>query len=411
MVSDFLSFKNCRNIVLHQLETRCFLSRQISRQSLVKGCLVVSRKGENIYKRKDGRWEGRYMKARNEQGKIIYGYIYGKRYAHVKQRLAEMKSQHPFSHNRFAPYKGTVENWLNYWLDTVMRKKIKPSTYSSYRLRMDRYIIPFLGRKLLTNLKKQEIEEFVHYLEERKLSSTTIQSVLVVLKSALNKAFNDKIIFLNPCLDILIRTKNKREISALSKQEQLQIERAAFEERGCSAIILALYTGLRIGEISGLKWSDIDFEKNIIYIKRTLYRIPSTKQGDKTEIIITEPKTKSSLRAIPLAKNLKLYLLNKRKEQSCEYVIACKGSYSEPRVISYRFKKVLAKANMKPIHFHVLRHTFATRCVEQGIDIAAVSKLLGHASIKLTLDTYTDSLWESRKEAISILDKQLKVRL
>ncbi|MTD41642.1 tyrosine-type recombinase/integrase [Erwinia sp. CPCC 100877] len=371
----------------------------------------MSRKGENIYKRKDGRWEGRYMKARNEQGKIIYGYIYGKRYAHVKQRLAEMKIQYPFAHNRFTPYQGTVENWLDYWLNTVMRKKIKPSTYSSYRLRMDRYIIPYLGRRLLTNLKKQEVEAFICYLEELHLAGATIQSIMVVLKSALNKAYSEKLIFLNPCQDLTIPTKSKREISALSKQEQLQIEQAAFEERGCSAIILALYTGLRIGEISGLKWSDIDFEKNIIYIKRTLYRIPSTKKGGKTEIIITEPKTKSSLRSIPLAKNLKTYLLNKKMQQTSEYVIACKGSYSEPRVISYRFKKVLLKAKMKPIHFHVLRHTFATRCVEQGIDIAAVSKLLGHASIKLTLDTYTDSLWESRKEAVSKLDEQLKVRL
>ncbi|WP_338030819.1 hypothetical protein [Enterococcus crotali] len=107
----------------------------------------MSRKGENIYKRKDGRWEGRYVKARNEQGKIIYGYIYGKRYASVKEKLAKLKVQYSFTHKCINSYEGTVQNWLNYWLDILMRKKIKISTYSSYRLRIDKYIVPFLGAK------------------------------------------------------------------------------------------------------------------------------------------------------------------------------------------------------------------------------------------------------------------------
>lgn len=109
-----------------------------------------------------------------------------------------------------------------------------------------------------------------------------------------------------------------------------------------------------------------------------------------------------------MADNLKSYLLNKKKERTSEYVISCKDSYAEPRVISYRFRKTIEEAGIKTIHFHVLRHTFATRCVERGIDIATLSKLLGHASIKLTLDTYTDSLWENRRAAVSILDKQLQ---
>nr|OTO68766.1 hypothetical protein A5866_000964 [Enterococcus sp. 12C11_DIV0727] len=126
---------------------------------------------------------------------------------------------------------------------------------------------------------------------------------------------------------------------------------------------------------------------------------------------MAEPKTKSSKRSIPLAKNLKNYLLDKRKIDTSEYVISCKGSYAEPRVISYRFKKSMKQAGIRSIHFHVLRHTFATRCVEQGIDIATLSKLLGHASIKLTLDTYTDSLWENRKAAVSVIDHKLGSRI
>ncbi|MGX7274076.1 tyrosine-type recombinase/integrase [Enterococcus haemoperoxidus] len=368
----------------------------------------MSRKGENIYKRKDGRWEGRYMKARNEHGKIIYGYIYGKRYRHVKERLAELKVQYSFSHKNINVYKGTVENWLNHWLNVLMQKKIKRSTYSSYRLRIDKYIIPFLGKKQLTQLKSQDVEEFANYLTQLDLSPSTIHSIITVLKSAMNKACIENYILSNPCKNLFLAATKNSEISALSMKEQEKIEQVALREANCSAVILALYTGLRIGEISGLKWSDIDFEKNIIYIRRTLYRIPSTTNSNKTEIILAEPKTKSSKRSIPLAKNLKNYLLDKQKSITSEYVISCKESYAEPRVISYRFRKIIEEAGIRSVHFHILRHTFATRCVEQGIDIATLSKLLGHASIKLTLDTYTDSLWENRKAAVSVIDNKLR---
>ncbi|MBO0446728.1 hypothetical protein IGJ55_002233 [Enterococcus sp. AZ170] len=367
----------------------------------------MSRKGENIYKRKDGRWEGRYMKARNEYGKIVYGYIYGKRYKYVKERLAELKVQYSFTHKNIHIYEGTVQDWLNHWLNVLMRKKIKLSTYSSYRLRMDKYIIPFLGKKQLTHLNSREVEEFVNYLTLLNLSASTVHSIVTVLKSAMNKAVVENYIISNPCNNLSLSTAAINEISVLTMKEQDSLEKVALKEENCSAVILALYTGLRIGEISGLKWTDIDFDKNIIYVRRTLYRIQNTTNSKKTEVIMAEPKTKSSKRSIPLAKNLKNYLLEKQNNDSSEYVIFCKNSYAEPRVISYRFRKNIEEAGIRNIHFHVLRHTFATRCVEQGIDIATLSKLMGHASIKLTLDTYTDSLWENRKAAVSVIDSKL----
>lgn len=367
----------------------------------------MSKKGENIYKRKDGRWEGRYIKARNEAGKIIYGYIYGKKYSIVKKRLAEFQVMYARPQDGISLYSGTLKEWLDCWLTVFMRQKIKVSTYSSYRARIDKYIIPFLGSKKLIYLKSSDVEEFLFYLSNLGLSSSTTRSIFIVLKGAMNRAMLEHYILSDPCKNIVLKAEEKANIHALSRKYQQQLETVALAEKTCSAVILALYTGMRIGEISALRWENVDFEKNVIFVKKTLYRVPPEGKGAKTKLIFGEPKTKASKRTIPIAENLKEYLLVKRAVSCSEYVVSCKGSFAEPRVISYRFKKNLLQAGVEKTSFHALRHTFATRCVEQGIDVATLSKLLGHSSIKLTLDTYTDSMWESRKNAIYVIDELL----
>lgn len=364
----------------------------------------MSKKGENIYKRKDGRWEGRYIKARDVKGKIIYGYIYGKKYSIVKKRLAEFQVLYARPREGISLYEGTLSEWLKCWLNIYMKHRIKISTYLSYQARIETYIIPFLGNNKLIHLKKQNIDAFLHYLSTLELSSSTIRSIFIVLKSAMNRALLENYILSDPCEDIVLKVETKANIRALSQKNQREIEAISLQEKACSAVILALYTGMRIGEISALRWEDVDFERNVIFVRKTLYRVPPENKGEKTKLIFGEPKTKASKRTIPIADNLKEYLLLKKAASHSDYVISCKNSFAEPRVISYRFKKVLFKANVDKIQFHALRHTFATRCVEQGIDIATLSKLLGHSSIKLTLDTYTDSMWESRKNAIYVID-------
>lgn len=369
----------------------------------------MSKKGENIYKRKDGRWEGRYPKGRNENGKLIYGYIYAPKYSMVRKKLNVLKAQYGDFSSKVSLYEGTVEEWLTFWLH-VTKENIKPSTYANYNSRIENYIVPFLGKKKLIHLTNRHTEGFMNHLIQLKLAPATVRSIFMVLKSATRKAFQGNYILTDPCNEIKMSFGPMKEVAVLTKQEQKKIETVAFQETECSPVVLALYTGLRIGEISGLKWSDIDFERDVIYVRRTLTRVSVKSSSDKTKVIFSTPKTKSSLRSIPLAKNLKYYLEQKQAtaKATSEFVISCKGTYAEPRVISYRFRKTIEQAGIRRIHFHMLRHTFATRCVEQGIDIATVSKLLGHSSIKMTLDTYTDSLWESRKEAVAILDNQLK---
>lgn len=366
------------------------------------------KKGENIYKRKDGRWEGRFKKHRSPAGMIRYGYVYGHCYADVKEQLSLKKAQYLTISPNKTLYNGTVEEWLTFWLEYRMKPKVKLSTYSNYRLKLSRHIYPVLGSIPLTQLSKHDVEGFARLLASQDLSNSTIQNIIQLLKTGMKQALNEDKIMHNPCVDVVLPPARKAVVHALSINEQERLEQVALSKESGTAVILALYTGMRIGEISGLRWTDIDMQKNSISIRRTISRIPSPTVVGKTEFYIDLPKTPTSLREIPLPGNLKNYLQEKQTLATGHYVVNCKGDFTEPRIIRSRFKTMLKQAKLPYVRFHSLRHTFATRCLEQGVDVATVSKLLGHASAKMTLDTYTDSLWASRKAALDKLDQQLR---
>lgn len=367
----------------------------------------MTRKGENIYKRKDGRWEGRYRKSRNEQGRLLYGYVYGRKYTEVKLKLERLKLEYAFPIQPQASFKGTINEWMTYWLNQLIVNKIKPSTYASYQQKIMQHIVPVLGTRPLTTLNNQDLDHFLVQLTDKGLSNTTIHTIFTILNAALSKAVTERIIKENPCIYIVLPKMNHNEISVLTRGQQWKLEQVALKEETCSPVIIALYTGMRIGEISGLKWSDIDWVNRTIHVQRTIQRISTPNGPTKTKLIVGTPKSKSSLRKIPIAKNLGDYLKEKKKQATNQFVIDAERGYAEPRLISFRFKRIVAQASMENIHFHALRHTFATRCIEQGIDVATVSKLLGHKSTKMTLDTYTGSLWETREQAMAIIDHQL----
>ncbi|ALS36546.1 integrase [Enterococcus rotai] len=363
------------------------------------------RKGENIYKRKDGRWEGRYIKQRTPEKKIIYGSIYGKQYSEVKEKLTFVKARYLTSNCSVASYNETFEEFIGNWMMTTMRYTVKPTTYSNYTRLIKRHILPKLGDIKVQKLTQDTIQEFVYHLAEQNFASGTIKNIFNILKKTLNSAVKQRYLLQNPCDNIVLPKTTTKKINALTLEEQRKIEMLALTEKKCSPVFLALYSGMRIGEISGLKWEDIDFDKNLIQVRRTITRITNESTTlTKTIVIAGSPKSDHSARIIPMAENLRNYLLEKQKYSSGPYVICCNGGLTEPRTINYRFKKVVNKLELPDIRFHSLRHTFATRCLEQGVDIASLSQILGHHSIKLTLDTYADSLLENRINAITAID-------
>lgn len=369
----------------------------------------MPRKGENIYKRKDGRWEGRYIKGRRPDGTTLYGSIYGKKYSDVRDRLMPLKIE--YSNRKMmvqACFHGTVDVWLTFWLENIVRNKVKPATYASYRHKLEAYVLPWMGTMQLEKITQENMNELVETLQAQGFQITTIATVLRILHSAMACAVEKNYLLFNPCTGIRLALPPRGAVKALSRSDQHLLEQAAMTENGCASAVLGLYTGLRIGEISALKWSDIDFERNELVVQRTMQRLSNYDDSkEKSRIVIGPPKSNNSLRVIPLAPRLRAYLEQLHQQAQGEYVVNCRGSFAEPRVIAYRFSKLMAQAGLEPVNFHCLRHTFATRCLENNVDVATLSYLLGHSSIKMTLDTYTGSMPEQRRAAMMQIDRLL----
>lgn len=371
----------------------------------------MPKKGENIYKRKDGRWEARYSKGRRANGKIFYGSVYGKTYTEAKQKSIIMKAKYITTMERsINPYIGSFGEWFQFWLRKKVQGKVKETTFSNYIRLSEKHILPELGQIPLMKLQKKELESFLIALQKKGLSAGSISNIFNLLKNSLNEALKQGYILENHCEKLTLPQKRRKEVQVLPLSQQKKLEFYAFQEEICSPILLSLYAGLRIGEISGLKWEDIDFENDLIHVRRTVSRIVNEdSEGPRTKLVEGSPKSLSSLRSIPLAANLKHYLESKKLVSSSNYVVSNSDTLMEPRTITNHFKKVNIAAGIPLINFHVLRHTFATRCMENGMDVASLSKILGHQSTKMTLDTYTGSLMETRRKGMDEIDKLFKI--
>lgn len=364
----------------------------------------MARRGENIYKRKDGRWEGRYIKGRTAEGRIRYGYVYDRSFKKLRKKLLSCKALYENRNIISDSFKGTVKEWMDQWFSELDYEPIKPATRSSYQYKMTKYVLPYLGNKKLNKLTQNDVQLLVQQLQRIDLSVSSIRLVLQIFKRSLREAFKG-----NLPGDLFDRVRlpkvAKVKVAALPKKEQKKIEKSLAEKKVELPIAIALNTGMRIGEICALKWEDIDLTTKEIMVRRTLQRIPLVNGPTKTEVIEGPVKSESSLRTIPI--NLTLFSVLKKAaaESSSSYVIGKHQRYVEPRTLSYQFKKFMMKLQLGSVHFHQLRHTFATRLLEMGADVATVSALLGHGSAKMTLDIYVDSTLEQRKKWVGALCK------
>ncbi|MGL9730451.1 tyrosine-type recombinase/integrase [Enterococcus sp. DIV0756] len=365
------------------------------------------RRGENIYLRKDGRWEGRYPKGRKLNGRIKYGYVYGRSYTEVKEKLYPLRIRYQSLQRIQGVSAGTFGEWASVWLKEV-QEDVKPSTLSSYYYKLTKYVFPFIKEVPLNELTFETGKILLNQLQ-KKLARSTVLVIFRIVNKCLNRAKKNGKLHANPFLELKMPKAKQKKVRALTLTEQKKVmEIASNEKKGRGIpVLLALYSGLRIGEIAALKWADIDFETNLMYVQHTYQRIPSLHSTKKTQLILADSKTEASVRVVPIGKTLKRLLLQHRKQSKGSFVFSTNGQPCEPRLLTYHFHRIRLKAGLIQVHFHQLRHTFATRCLEARKDISSVSALLGHASTQMTLDTYVDAMLDQRYRVIKELDRMI----
>lgn len=354
----------------------------------------MPRRGENIYKRKDGRWEARYLKEVTADGKKKYGSVYAKNYKEAKAKQQQFILQ---------PAKVicnctnlTVSCLMEEWLETI-KNQVKPNTYQKYESINKNHIIPEIGAELVRLVSNYTIRSFSHRLSDKHLSNKTVNDILIVLNLAFKYAKEEYDIS-TPKIRHL--KEEKRDLRVLSVDEQKTL--IAYLNSNMDiykfGILLALYTGTRIGELCALLWEDITDDH--IQISKTMTRVKN--DSGKTQIKIGSPKSESSKRLIPTPQCL-IPLINQYRKRG--YVLSTeKLSFTEPRLMQIKFEKIISDSGLKKTNFHALRHTFATRCIEAGVDIKTLSEMLGHADVKTTLNRYVHSSFELKQKSMEQLE-------
>lgn len=297
--------------------------------------------------------------------------------------------------------------WLNHWLEYYVRPVVKTRTYEKYKGHVNNYIVPKLGDFDMEELLPVTLQKFTTFLMSKNLSPNSINGILSVIKSSLKNAVAVRIVK-EEWSCVIVRPKSReKKVDCFSKEEQRKIERFILDSRKANlfGIILALYTGMRIGELLALTWKDIDFNKGLISVDKTCY---DGWQNGKYKKIINSAKTESSVRLIPLPRQLRPFLRQIKNCTDGNYVIGGRTEFgAEVRTYQRRFERMLAKLGISHKGFHALRHTFATRALEVGVDIKTLSEVLGHSSPTVTLNRYAHSMLEHKCEMMDKVGKLL----
>lgn len=366
----------------------------------------MSKRGENIYKRKDGRYEGRYVIGRSASGKTRFGYVYGRQYAEVRRKLILKKAElalQPSQQPGDRYY--TVGEWAAHWIESEMRGRVKPSSYQTYQNLLRRHILPSIGEQRLCAITPAILSEYVRLLESKGLAGSTVKGAYRLLSAAMQAALEAGLIAENPCRKLRVRCGETDRQRVLSRREHEKVLNAAVERRHLPMLV-SLYTGMRLGEVCALKWSDIDWDCRTIAVLRTVQRVTGTADAapeSRTALMVGTPKSQCSRRILPVSDFILDKLRELRGDARGEYVFGHCGAVAEPRTVQRHCAEFMAELGIRGVHFHTLRHSFATRLMELGVDVKTVSTLLGHGSAKTTLDIYAHSLIEQQRIAIDKL--------
>ena len=308
----------------------------------------------------------------------------------------------------------TTQTLLTEWLETYEKEHIKSRTYSRYQGLITAHINPTLGEQHIETLSRRDIQEFLSNQKAEgnirtgggKLSATSANLMLTVLNLAFEYACDMDMLEQNPCSRIRRSREEAKKVEAFTKDEQRKIESAIIESEDprLFGILLCLYTGIRIGELLALEWPDVDIQQGFISVNKTVYR--DKDESGEWQLIVDKPKTASSNRVIPLPSYITQMMIVRKDAAKSNYVIENKkGERMSIRSYQYMFERLTEKVGARKLNFHALRHTFATRAIECGMDIKTLSEIMGHKNASITLNRYAHSMMDTKIEMMNRLPK------
>ncbi|MBR1442451.1 MAG: site-specific integrase [Firmicutes bacterium] len=374
----------------------------------------MARKGENIYKRKDGRWEGRYKCGYTVAGKTKYKSVYAASYNECRQKLNEAKNNYDVG-KEIVKIHMTAKEIFYKWLG-VISINTKESSFNTYSAVVNNHILPVIGDIPIYKVTADILNDLVRdKLRSGRLdgkgglAAVTVKNIVCVIKTVFR--YSERVYGMrNPAEFIAAPKVVKKELEVLSDDEMAKIREHCTQNPDYFSLIydICLSTGIRIGEVCALKCSDIDFEENILTVNKTVQRVKNTDSavGRKTKVVISSPKTNKSERKIPLSQKL----IEKIKEfidvsqkSGGDFIFSVKENRPiDVRTVQNKFTVILKNCGIRKMKFHILRHTFATKWVNSNFDVKSLSEILGHSTVNITLSLYVHPSIEDKRK---IMDK------
>jgi integrase len=359
--------------------------------------------------RNDGRWEGRVVIGYDDKGNPKTKSVLAHTKGECLEKLEKLKEECGRTAEKLKPDMPFGE-WIDFWYKYFSSPKLRPTTQATYENRIYGHIIPSVGKIPLSKLTQNDLQQFYAKLKRtgRKvnvelkgtgISDRMVRSCHALCRSSLEKAVEEGLITRNPSIGCKLPPKKNGEMKVLTQNEIVRLLNQAYDEGYYEMFLLELTTGMRRGEILGLKWRDLNLETGELNIKRQL-----TTKG------ISVPKTKSSIRTVLLPPDMLDLLREMKKTAKYDWIFPSPVKEGEPRnptAITKRFRLMLERAHCKHVRFHDLRHTFATMALENGMDVKTLSAMIGHVSSETTLNIYSHVTDTMRAQAAVKIDREI----
>lgn len=359
-----------------------------------------------IYQRPDGLWRGELTIGYDENGKRLKKVFHSKDIEKLQKKIND--ERYKLDRNIITQHSDyTIAEWVQFWLENYKANVLKSKTYDSYEYMLNSHIRKGIGDIRLDKIRTDSVQRLYNKMHKQGLSTSTIRLVHVTLSQAFDQAIRNELIHTNPCKATIRPKSEKKKVIAMTIRQQEAFLRGCKDSTYHNLFVFLLNTGLRVGEAMSLVWEDINFFEKTISVNKTASFVINRDENATTKwkTIIDTAKTAHSIRTVPINNSAGRVLDDQRGKDGLFVFSSQAGTMLMTRNINRALSDLL-KANDLPdlITVHTMRHTFATRLLEKGVNPKTVSDLLGHASVQITLDVYSHVMPQVKSDAVNLLD-------